>query len=176
MKLDTLTNFRKFRTTLEGSSVWSYISRPSHSSLASCWVKNWIQTASLCLQICKQRWSIISVWPPEVLYSFSTASLFLWLPSPSHSSFIPSEILCTTQILVSGLCSMKLSPDLTPSFQLYISLQIGSKDTSFPVPVAFSSLHCDRCMCVWGGGEREGEGGERGGREERERESVCVCV
>ena len=65
---------------------------------------------------------------------------------------------------------MELSADLTPSFQLYISLQIGSKDASFPVPVAFSSLHCDRFMCVrdWGGGER--------GREERERESVCVCV
>ena len=69
---------------------------------------------------------------------------------------------------------MELSPDLTPSFQLYISLQIGSKDTSFPVPVAFSSLHYDRCMCVWGEGrERERE---RGGREGRERESVCVCV
>ena len=98
--------------------------------------------------------------------------LFLYLPrdpSPSHS-FIPSEILWTTQILVSGLCSMELSPDLTPSFQLYISLQIGSKDASFPVPVAFSSLHCDRCMCVGGGGGRER------GREERERESVCVCV
>ena len=53
---------------------------------------------------------------------------------------------------------MELSPDLTPSFQLYISLQIGSKDASFPVPVAFSSLHCDRCMCV------------------EERECVCVCV
>ena len=64
---------------------------------------------------------------------------------------------------------MELSPDLTPSFQLYISLQIGSKDASFPVPVAFSSLHCDRCMCM-GGGE-----GERGGVR-RERESVCVCV
>ena len=76
--------------------------------------------------------------------------------SPSHS-FIPSEILWTTQILVSGLCSMELSPDLTRSFQLYISLQISSKDASFPIPVAFSSLHFDRCMCVWGGerGERE---------------------
>ena len=98
--------------------------------------------------------------------------LFLYLPrdpSPSHS-FIPSEILWTTQILVSGLCSMELSPDLTPSFQLYISLQIGSKDASFPVPVAFSSLHCDRCMCVWGRvrGRERGEGGER--------ESVCVCM
>ena len=58
-------------------------------------------------------------------------------------------------ILVSGLCSMELSPDLTPSFQLYISLQIGSKDASFPVPVAFSSLHCDRCICEGGGWERE---------------------
>ena len=69
---------------------------------------------------------------------------------------------------------MELSPDLTPSFQLYISLQIGSKDASFPVPVAFSSLHCDRCMCVvgWGG---EGEG-EREMGEGRERECVCVCV
>ena len=69
---------------------------------------------------------------------------------------------------------MELSPNLTPSFQLYISLQIGSKDASFPVPVAFSSLHCDRCMCVCVGGgvvgEREGEGGER------ERDCVCVCV
>ena len=74
------------------------------------------------------------------------------------------------QILVSGLCSMELSPDLTLSFQLYISLQIGSKDASFPFPVAFSSLHCDRCMCVGGGGR------ERGGREERERECVRVCV
>ena len=63
---------------------------------------------------------------------------------------------------------MELSPDLTPSFQLYISLQIGSKDESFPLPVAFSSLHCKRCMCEWGGGERER------GREDRERESVCV--
>ena len=62
---------------------------------------------------------------------------------------------------------MELSPDLTPSFQLYISLQIGSKDASFPVPVAFSSLHC-QCMCVWGGGE--GEGGET------ERVCMCVCV
>ena len=59
---------------------------------------------------------------------------------------------------------------LSPSFQFYISLQIGSKDTSFPIPVAFSSLHCDRCMCVWGGGGREREG------EARERDSVCVCV
>ena len=74
--------------------------------------------------------------------------------------------LWTKQIFVSGLCSMELSPDLTPSFQLYISLQIGSKDASFPVLVACSSLHCDRCMRVWGGG--------RGGREERE--SVCVYV
>ena len=65
---------------------------------------------------------------------------------------------------------MELSPDLTPSFQLYISLQIGSKDASFPVPVA-PSLHCDRCMCVGRGEgerEREGEGGER--------ESVYVRV
>ena len=69
---------------------------------------------------------------------------------------------------------MELSPDLTPSFQLYISLQIGSKDASFPVPVAFSSLHCDRCMCV-GGGEGEGER-EGGGRRERERERVYVCM
>ena len=60
---------------------------------------------------------------------------------------------------------MELYPDLTPSFLLYISLQIGSKDASFPVPVAFSSLHCDRCMCVWGGG-----------REERESVCMCVCV
>ena len=66
---------------------------------------------------------------------------------------------------------MELSPDLTSSFQLYISLQIGSKDASFPVPVAFSSLHCDRCMCVRGGGGR-GREREGGGR----RESVCVCV
>ena len=66
---------------------------------------------------------------------------------------------------------MELSPDLTPSFQFYISLQICSKDTSFPIPVAFSSWHCNRCMCVWGGGEGEREGGK-----ERERESVCVCV
>ena len=47
--------------------------------------------------------------------------------------------LWTTQTLVSGLCSMELSPDLTPSFQLDISLQICSKDAFFPVPVAFSS-------------------------------------
>ena len=102
-------------------------------------------------------------WPPEVLHSFSTASLFLWHPSPSHS-FISSEILWTTQTLVSGLCSMELSPDLTPSFELYISLQIRSKDASFPVPVAFSSWHCERCMdgCVGGGRERE-------------RVYVCVC-
>ena len=80
----------------------------------------------------------------------------------------PSEILWTTQILVSGLCSMELSPNLTPSFQLYISLQIGSKDASFRVPIAFSSLHCvDVCVCVWWGG------GGRGGRKERER--VCMC-
>ena len=71
---------------------------------------------------------------------------------------------------------MELSPDLTPSFQLYISLQIGSKDASFPVPVAFSSLHCDRCMCVWRGEGGRGRERERGGREERERECVCVCV
>ena len=68
---------------------------------------------------------------------------------------------------------MELSPDLTPSFQLYISFQIGSKDASFPVPVAFSSLHCDRCMCMGGGGG--GRGRERG-REERERVCVCMCV
>ena len=62
------------------------------------------------------------------------------------------------------LCSMELSPDLAPSFQLYIFLQICSKDTSFPVPVAFSSWHCDRCVrvcvCVC----------------ERERETERVCV
>ena len=68
---------------------------------------------------------------------------------------------------------MELSPDLTPSFQLYISLQICSKDACFPVPVAFSSLHCDRCMCVWGRGVGGGEGEREG---ERERECVCVCV
>ena len=62
-----------------------------------------------------------------------------------------------------------ISPDLTPSFQLHISLQIGSKDASFPVPVAFSSLHCNRCMCVCGEGGREREEGG-------ERESVCVYV
>ena len=148
---------------------------------------------SPCLQICKQQWSVISVWP-EVLHSCLTAPLTpsldvilwgwlgskyqltnLWLLSPSHF-FIPSEILWTTQTLVSGLCSMELYPDLTPSFLLYICLQICSKDTSFPIPVAFSSLHCDRCVwggmcvcvcvcvCVW---ERE---------RERERERVCVCI
>ena len=31
----------------------THISRPSHSSLASCWTKNWIQTAFPCLWICK---------------------------------------------------------------------------------------------------------------------------
>ena len=67
---------------------------------------------------------------------------------------------------------MELSPDPTLSFQLYISLQIGSKDASFPVPVAFSSLHCDRCMCV----RRRERETERGGREERERVCVCMCV
>ena len=61
---------------------------------------------------------------------------------------------------VSGLCSMELSSDLTPSFQLYISLQICSKDASFPAPVV--------CM-------GEGGGGERGWRE-GERECVYVCV
>ena len=47
----SFTNFKKFRTTLQGSSVklWSHISCPSHSSLASCWTNNWIQTASPCL-------------------------------------------------------------------------------------------------------------------------------
>ena len=70
---------------------------------------------------------------------------------------------------------MELSPDLTLSFQLYISLQIGSKDASFPVPVAFSSLHCDRCLCVWGEGEGEGAR-ERGEGGERERVCVCMCV
>ena len=66
---------------------------------------------------------------------------------------------------------MELSPDLTPSFQLYISLQISSKDASFPIPVAFSFLQCDRCMCAGGRGKGERERGEGG-----ERESVCVCV
>ena len=46
----------------------------------------------------------------------------------------PSEILWTTQIIVSGLCSLDLSPDLTPSFQLYICLQICSKGASFSRP------------------------------------------
>ena len=41
---------------------------------------------------------------------------------------------------------MELSPELTQSFQLYICLQICSKDESFPVPVAFSS--CQFCVCV----------------------------
>ena len=69
---------------------------------------------------------------------------------------------------------MELSPDLTPSFQLYISLQIGCKDASFPVPVAFSSLHCDSCVCR-GGRERERQTEGEGGRE-RERVCMCVCV
>ena len=34
---------------------------------------------------------------------------------------------------------MEVSPELTPSFQLYICFQICSKDASFPVPIAFSS-------------------------------------
>ena len=122
--------------------------------------------------------SVISVWFPEVLHSFSTASLFLWFASPSHS-FIPSEILWTTYIFVSGLCSMELSPDLTPSFQLYICFQICSKDTSFSRPsnlliltlgqVCVRACVCVNvclcvCLCVW----------------VREREIVraraCVCV
>ena len=69
---------------------------------------------------------------------------------------------------------MELSPDATPSFQLYISLQFGSKDASFPVPVAFSSLHCDRYVCMKEG--EEGEGERERGREERERERVCVYM
>ena len=93
---------------------------------------------------------------------------FALLLTPVSFAFLHSA-LWTTQILVSGLCSMELSPDLTPSLQLYISLQIFSKDAAFPVPVAFSSSHCDRCMCV--GGERGRERGREG-----ERESVCVCV
>ena len=78
--------------------------------------------------------------------------------------FEPSQPPGVTSGLVSGLCSMELSPALTPSSQLYVSLQICAKDATFPVPVAFSSWHCDRCMCVWG------EGGEG------ERECECVCV
>ena len=76
--------------------------------------------------------------------------------------YIPSRQLRSSSYtrLVSGLCSMELSSDLTPSFQLYISLLIGSTDASLPLPVAFSSLHCER---------------ERG-REERERVCVCVCI
>ena len=42
---------------------------------------------------------------------------------------------------------MELSTDLTP-FQLYICLQICSKNASFSVPVTFSSWHCDRCVCT----------------------------
>ena len=69
---------------------------------------------------------------------------------------------------------MEFSPDLTPSFQLYISFQIGSEDASFPVPVAFSSLHCDRYVCMKEG--EEGEGERERGRKEREGECVCACV
>ena len=36
------------KARLSNSWVWSHISRPSHSSLASCWTKYWIQTASSC--------------------------------------------------------------------------------------------------------------------------------
>ena len=43
-------------------------------------------------------------------------------PYPFYPIMQLSEILWTTQILVSGLCSMELSPDFAPSFQLYISL------------------------------------------------------
>ena len=77
------------------------------------------------------------------------------------------------------LCSMELSPDLAPSFQLYIFLQICSKDTSFSRPsnlliltlgqVCVRACVCVNvclcvCLCVW----------------VREREIVraraCVCV
>ena len=54
-----------------------------------------------------------SIWNRDLRFTTGTAA--------SHS-FIPSEILWTTQILVSGLCSMELSTGLTPSIQLYISL------------------------------------------------------
>ena len=71
--------------------------------------------------------------PSRQLRSSSDTRL-LRIPSFHLKSF------WTTQILVSGLCSMELSNDLTPSFQLFISLQICSKDASFPVPVGLLTL------------------------------------
>ena len=138
-----------------------HISPILHTSLASIWTKNWIQSASPCLQVCKQWRSVISVWP-EVLLSFLTALLFLSLPSLSHF-FIPSEILWTTQILVSGLGSIEFSFDLTLSFQFYICLHICSKDASFfsPSSLLFLTVVCVCvCVCLWVC--------------VRERESVCV--
>ena len=96
--------------------------------------------------------------PSRQLRSSSDTRL-LRIPSFHLKSF------WTTQILVSGLCSMELSPDLTPSFQLYISLQICSKDASFPI-LSLPDTVID--VCVYGGGG----GGGRG----RERENVYVCV
>ena len=112
--------------------------------------------------------SVISFWPSLVQHSLSTASLFLflWLPFPSYS-FIPSQILCTTQILPSELWVLELSPELIPSFELSICLQICYKNASFSSPVAISSwvIFCALCPCV------PADGGDM-----CVYASVCVCV
>ena len=66
--------------------------------------------------------------------------------SPSHS-LIPSEILSTTQFLLSGVCLRKLSPELTLSFNLYICLHICSKDASIPFFFPWCLCVCV-CACV----------------------------
>ena len=116
---------------------------------------------------CRGKFFSLSLIP---VISLRFSSLFLSLWSTNFYFLSLALFFFFLNPLWTFFCSMEFSPDLTPSFQLYICLQIGSKDASLPVPVAFSSLHCDRCMCV-GGVERE-----RGGREERESVCVYVCV
>ena len=82
----------------------------------------------------------------------SKLTLKFYIPSWQLRSSSDIRLLRIPSFRLKSFGQRKLSPDLTPSFKLYISLQVGSKDVSFPVPVAFSSLHCDRCMCVCGAG------------------------
>ena len=147
---NSFTNFKKFRTTLQGSSVEllsliTYIM--SFTSFTGFLLNKEVNTNYFSLPS--------NLWTTKVQHIYLTfwSSTFLLdsfaLPlTPVYFAFlIPSEVPLTTQFLLLGLCPMELSPELTPSFELYICLQICCEDASFPSLVAFSFWFC--CCCCY---------------------------
>ena len=117
------------------------------SSLASCWTKNWWQTASPCHQICKQWRSVISVltsWSSVLLDSFAfplTTISFAFL----HSIWNPLD---------------NSNSRIRPLFYGILSWSrsiIWRRIFSRPSNLLFLTLWLLFVwvwMCMWGGGEK----------------------